>query len=144
MNDAPIRSWMTSELITITPQTSLPEAQQIMLEHRIRRLPVTDRGRLVGILTLGDIREAKASDATTLSVYELNYLLDRLLVKDIMTPNPITIGPDEPVGEGARLMYENKIGGLPVVENGSLVGMITESDLCRLLMTQEPEASPYR
>jgi CBS domain-containing protein len=130
---------MTSEPITITPQTTLPEAQQILFEHRIRRLPVIDRGKLVGILTLGDIREASPSDATTLSVYELNYLLDRLLVKDIMTANPITVSPCDQIGEAARLMYENKIGGLPVVDDGVLVGIITETDLCRLLMLEQPE-----
>jgi len=139
MNNQLVRNWMTSKPITITPQTTLPEAQQILFDHRIRRLPVVDRGKLVGILTLGDIREASPSDATTLSVYELNYLLDRLLVKDIMTVSPITVSPDDLIGEAARLMYENKIGGLPVVEEGELVGIITETDLCRLLMLEQPE-----
>ncbi|HUF40111.1 MAG TPA: CBS domain-containing protein [Anaerolineales bacterium] len=141
MNDQPVRKWMTPDPITISPRTTLPEAQQILFENRIRRLPVVDRGKLVGILTLGDIREANPSDATTLSVYELNYLLDRLLVKDIMTAKPITASPDDPVGEAARLMYEHKIGGLPVVEGGALVGIITETDLCRLLMLEQPAAA---
>jgi CBS domain-containing protein len=122
--------------MTITPQTTLPEAQRIMLECNIRRLPVLKGDKLVGIVTLGDIREAKPSDATTLSIYELNYLLDQLTAKDFMTPNPITIAPDATIAEAARLMVEHKIGGLPVVDHGKLVGIITETDLCRLLMMQ--------
>jgi CBS domain-containing protein len=136
MNTEPVRSWMSEKVITITPQTTLPEAQQIMFEDKIRRLPVMKSGKLVGIVTLGDIREAKPSDATTLSIYELNYLMDRLTAKDFMTPNPITIAPDATVAEAARLMVEHKIGGLPVVDQGKLIGIITETDLCRVLMSQ--------
>ena len=123
MNTRPVRNWMIPNPITITPQTTLPEAQSIMLEHKIRRLPVVKSGILVGIVTLGDIREAKPSDATTLSIYELNYLIDRLTAKDFMTPNPITIAPDATIAEAARLMMKHKIGGLPVVEDGKLVGI---------------------
>jgi CBS domain-containing protein len=136
MNTEPVRHWMSERLVTITPQTTLPEAQRLMFAHKIRRLPVVKSDKLVGIVTLGDIREAKPSDATTLSIYELNYLLDQLAAKDFMTPNPITITPDATIGEAARLMMEHKIGGLPVVEDGKLVGMITETDLCLLLMSQ--------
>lgn len=139
MNNQPVRKWMTPSPLTITPHTTLPEAEKILFQHRIRRLPVVEKGRLVGILTLGDIREASPSDATTLSVYELNYLLDRLIVKDIMTANPLTVAPDDPIGEAARLMVEHKIGGLPVVQDGELVGIITETDLCRLLMQEQLE-----
>lgn len=138
----PVRNWMTEQLITITPQTTLPEAQRIMFEHKIRRLPVVKSGKLVGIVTLGDIREAKPSDATTLSIYELNYLMDRVTAKDFMTPNPITIAPDATIAEAARLMMEYKIGGLPVVEDGKLIGIITETDFCRLLMSQPALVEP--
>jgi CBS domain-containing protein len=143
MNNQTVRNWMTPDPITISPQTTLPEAQQIMFEHRFRRLPVVDRSRLVGILTLGDIREANPSDATTLSVYELNYLLDRLLVKDIMTANPVTVSPDDMIGEAARLLVEHKIGGLPVTEGELVIGIITETDLCRLLMQEQPEVMEF-
>ena len=136
MNTDPVRKWMTGRLMTITPQTTLPEVQQIMLDCNIRRLPVVKGDKLVGIVTLGDIREARASDAITLSIYELNYLLDKLTANDFMTPNPITIGPDDTIAEAARLMVEHKVGGLPVVEDGRLMGIITETDLCRLLMMQ--------
>ena len=134
MNTEFVRSWMTEKVITITPQTTLLEAQRIMLEHNIRRLPVVKLDKLVGIVTLGDIREAKASDATTLSIYELNYLMDKLTAKDFMTPDPITIDLDATIAEAARLMVEHKIGGLPVIKQGVLVGLITETDLCRVLM----------
>ena len=137
-----VRDWMTEALITITPQTTLPEAQRIMFEHKIRRLPVMNAGKLVGIVTLGDIREAKPSDATTLSIYELNYLMDKLTAKDFMTPNPIIINPDATIAEAARLMVEHKVGGLPVVDHDKLVGIITETDLCRLLMSQLEEVTP--
>jgi acetoin utilization protein AcuB len=142
MNTEPVRSWMTEKIITITPQTTLPEAQRIMFEHKIRRLPVVKSDKLVGIVTLGDIREAKPSDATTLSIYELNYLMDLLTAKDFMTTNPITIAPDATIGEAARLMVEHKIGGLPVVAHGKLVGILTETDLCRLLMLQPEPVEP--
>lgn len=142
MNKEPVRSWMSERLITITPQTTLPVVQRIMLEHKIRRLPVVKSEKLVGIVTLGDIREARASDATTLSIYELNYLMDKLTTKDFMTPNPITISPDATIAEAARLMVENKIGGLPVVDQERLVGIITETDLCRVLMSQPKIVEP--
>lgn len=142
MNTEPVRNWMTGRLMTINPQTTLPEAQRIMLECKIRRVPVLKGDQLVGIVTLGDIREAKPSDATTLSIYELNYLLDQLTAKDFMTRNPITIAPEATIPEAARLMFEHKVGGLPVVENGRLVGIITETDLCRLLMMQPERSGP--
>jgi CBS domain-containing protein len=138
MNTQLVRNWMTPNPITITPQTTLPEAHRFMDEHNVRRLPVINKGKLVGIVTRGDIREAQASTATTLSVYELNYLLDRIPAKEFMAYEPITISPDATIGEAARLMLQHKIGGLPVVENGELVGIITETDFCRLL-TLQPE-----
>ena len=142
MNTDPVRNWMTGRVMTITPQTTLPEAQRIMYECKLRRLPVLKEDKLVGMVTLGDIREAKPSDATTLSIYELNYLLDQLTAKDFMTPNPITIAPDATIAEAAQLMVVHKIGGLPVLENGKLVGIITDTDLCRLLMMQPERSAP--
>ena len=136
MNTQLVRNWMTPNPITITPQTTLPEAHQLMDEHYIRRLPVIKQGKLVGIVTLGDIRQAQASNATTLSVYELNYLLDQIPAKEFMAYKPITISPDAPIAEAARMMLQYKIGALPVIENGELVGIITETDFCRLLILQ--------
>jgi len=134
-----VRTWMTPDPITITPETRMHQAQKIMLEKGIRRLPVLDGKKLVGILTYGDIREAEPSDATSLSVYELNYLITKLEIKEIMTPNPIFVEPEASIGKAAKLMLDNKIGGLPVVEDHKLVGIITETDFCRLLVEQSEQ-----
>lgn len=135
-----VQNWMTPNPVTITPQTTLPEARQLMDRHYIRRLPVINKGKLVGIVTRGDIWAAQASHATTLSVYEMNYLLDRLPAMEFMAYKPITIAADATIEEAARLMLQYQIGGLPVVENGELVGMITETDVCRLLILQSEHA----
>ena len=106
-----------------------------MKQRRIRRLPVVDRnGRLVGIVTRGDVREASPSNATSLSIYEIHYLLSQLAVEAIMTRNPRTVTPDTTIKEAARLMLDHKISGLPVVEGDQLVGIITESDIFRGLI----------
>ncbi len=135
-----VRDWMTPNPITIDPKTTLPEAHKLMKECHIRRLPVVDRGKVVGILTLGDVREASPSDASSLSIFELNYLLSKLTVENIMTRDPITIAPTGTIREAAQLMLEHKIGGVPVVDGEKLVGIITESDIFRVLV-QEPEPS---
>ena len=132
-----VRDWMTPDPITIKPKATLPEAHRIMKEKNIRRLPVVDNGHIVGILTLGDVREAGPSDATSLSVFELNYLLAQLTVDKIMSRHPKTIQADATIFEAARLMLEHKIGGLPVVEDNRLIGIITESDIFREMVTQE-------
>lgn len=132
-----VKDWMTSDPIIIDPRTTLPEAARLMKECSIRRLPVVENGRLVGIVTLGDIREASPSNATSLSIYELNYLLSRLTIGEVMTREPISITSDTSIEAAARLMLERKIGGLPVVDAGKVVGIITESDIFRLLVTEE-------
>jgi acetoin utilization protein AcuB len=130
-----VRDWMTRDVITADEKTTLPQAHKLMKERRIRRLPVTDRdGRLVGIVTRGDVREASPSGASSLSIYEVHYLLAQLTVDQIMTRQPKTVAPDQPIKEAARLMLENKISGLPVVEGGRVVGIITESDIFRGLI----------
>lgn len=131
-----VKDWMTPDPITIGPNTTLPEANRLMKECGIRRLPVVDNGRLVGIVTLGDVREASPSTATSLSIYELNYLLSRLTVGQIMSHDPIAITPETSIEAAARLMLEHKIGGLPVVDGAKVVGIITESDIFRLLVTE--------
>ncbi|MCZ7546793.1 MAG: CBS domain-containing protein [Anaerolineae bacterium] len=135
MREALVQDWMTCELITITSHTLLPEAKRLMQEKGIRRLPVVDEGKLVGIVTWGDIREAWASDATSLSVFELETLLVALPVCEVMTPNPITVTPLTTIARAAQLMLKHKIGGLPVRDHrGRLVGIITESDIFRMLV----------
>lgn len=130
-----VRAWMTPDPICALPDLTLPEAHTLMEEHRIRRLPVVDKhGQLVGIVTRGDIRGAEPSGATSLSIFELNYLLSRLTLDRIMTKNPVTITPETTIGEAARLMLDRKIAGLPVVDHGRVVGILTESDIFRLVV----------
>lgn len=150
MKNELVRDWMTPDVIFVSSETPLSEADQLIVDNMIRRLPVVDNGKLVGICTYGDIREARPSSATSLSVWELNYLLSQLTIKDIMTPNPITIAPNATIGEAARLMLKNQISGLPVVDTASkLVGIITESDIFRLVVrewdetNEAPEPEPY-
>ncbi len=132
-----VKDWMTPDVVTIYPDTTLPQAHRLMTEKGIRRLPVMKNGRLVGIITRGDIREAEPSDATSLSIWELNYLLATLKVKEIMTPNPITVSQEATISEAAQVMLNNKISGLPVVDgSGKVVGIITESDIFRLVVQE--------
>ncbi len=126
-----VKEWMSASPITVTPDTPMYEARRLMQEKQVRHLPVTDRDRLVGILTDRDIRLNLPSPATSLSVWEINYLLARLTVGEVMTRGVVTIAPDRPAEEAARLMLERRIGALPVVEDGRLVGIITETDLLR-------------
>ena len=134
-----VQNWMTDNPISITTTTTLPEAHAIMKGQDIRRLPVLDAKRhLIGIITIGDIRAAEASPATTLSIWELNHLLSELKVKNFMTANPITVTPSTTIGRAANLMLKHKVSGLPVVNNNSrLVGIITESDIFEMVVLHE-------
>lgn len=132
-----VRKWMTSKVISVKPEDPLPNVHHLMTEKKIRRAPVMDKGKLVGMVTLGDVLKAEPSEATTLSVWELNYVLNKLKIEKVMTPKPITISPDAVIGEAAQIMLEKKIGGLPVVEaNGSVVGIITVSDIFRMVVEE--------
>jgi acetoin utilization protein AcuB len=129
-----VKDWMTANVITVSADTTLPEAHKIMIERQIRRLPVVSNGRLVGMVTRGDVRGAEPSDATSLSIWEINYLLSRLKIEEIMTVQPITTNENITVGEVAELMLTHKISGLPVLNDaGDLVGIITESDIFRMV-----------
>ncbi len=128
-----IRDMMTSNPITVDSETLILDAQKLMREKRIRRLPVVDKGKLVGIVTHHDLLQASPSPATSLSVYELNYLLAKMKVKEIMKKNPITVTPDTPFEEALRVGQEKRIGSFPVVEDGKVVGIATESDIIRFL-----------
>jgi len=134
-----VQEWMSTDVITISPDTSLPEAHQIMTTEEIRRLPVVDKdGNLVGIVTIGDIRSANPSSATSLSVWEMNYLLSNLKIEKIMTRNPQTIRADATIGEAARTMLEHRVSGLPVMGDGQrVVGIITESDIFSMVVLHE-------
>jgi acetoin utilization protein AcuB len=122
---------MTLSPITISPDTSFPDAFRIIQEKGIRYLPVVDRkGRLIGVVTQSDLLRASPSSATTLTVFEMNYLLAHLQVQEVMS-SPITVPDDAPLEEAARLMVEERIGCLPVMRDGELVGIITETDIFR-------------
>lgn len=132
-----IREWMTQDVITVTPDTSMMKASKILKENRIRRLPVVDaEGRLIGIVSDRDIKEASPSKATTLDMHELYYLLSEIKVKDIMTRDPFTVRADDTVETVALNMIEKRIGGLPVIDDaGKLVGIISDSDVFKVLIT---------
>ncbi len=126
---------MTRNPITVTEDTNIDDALHLMRERKVRRLPVLDHaGKMVGIVSDRDLLHASPSPATSLSVYELHYLLSKLTVKRVMSSPVITVSPDTPLEEAARIMADNKIGGLPVTEAGKLVGIITETDIFKTLL----------
>ena len=128
-----IKDMMTKNPITVDSETLVIDARKIMKENNIRRLPVVDKGKLQGIITKHDLLEAAPSPATSLSVHELNYLLSKMKVKEIMKKNPLTLTPDTPFEEALKMGQDKRIGSFPVVENGKLVGIATESDIVRFL-----------
>ena len=127
-----VKNWMTHDVISITPEALLPEVGQLMVNKHIRHLLVVDQGQLVGIVTWGDVREAEPSPAELLEEWELDYILTKVKIRQIMTRKPLTINQDASVVEAADLMLSQKIGGLPVVdEAGKVVGIFTETDMLR-------------
>lgn len=133
--NAKVSEWMTSHVITVTPDTPVTLAHHKMQEFGIRRLPVLEHNRLVGIVTIGDVREARPSDATSLTIWELNYLWAQLTVERVMTRKVLTISPNHTVIDAAQMMLDHKVSGLPVVDDkGKLVGMLTESDIFKLVV----------
>ena len=130
-----VRDIMTPMPITVEPSVPLPDAIALMKTHRIRRLPVMSRGSLKGIVTDRDLSQACPPSATTMSAWELPTLLSHTTVRDCMQRTVVTIGPDDTVEHAALLMNQKKIGGLPVTDEGKLVGIITESDIFRCFTT---------
>lgn len=125
-----VSSRMTKNPLTVGPDTPVPEAREKMKKENIHRLPVVDRNnRLLGIITEKDILYASPSKATTLDVYEISSLMSKLKVQSVMTKDVISIPLDTALEDAARILADNKIGGLPILDNGLLVGIITESDL---------------
>ena len=137
-----VRDVMQTKMVTITPDTTLPDAMRLASQRGIRHLPVLEYGELVGIVSDRDLKRAMASPATSLEAHELNYLLDRLQVREIMTRGVITIAPMFPVEDAARLMALHKVGALPVTEAGRLVGIITETDVLELFIRALGAAEP--
>ena len=130
-----VRDIMSSPAITVSPDTTLPAANALMKEKEIRHLPVLEKGRLVGIVSRGDLREASISASINADQYELHFLLNKLTVGKLMTRKVRTVAPDALVVDAADLMTEHKIAGLPVVDaEGAVVGIVTESDLLKMLV----------
>ena len=129
-----VRSRMTANPIVVHPDTSFEDALQLLREKKIRRLPVVDKqGNLVGIVVEKDLLYASPSPATSLSVFEVHYLLSKLQVKDVMTKRVITVTEDCPLEEAARIMVDHKIGSLPIVREKQVVGIVTETDIFRVM-----------
>ena len=130
-----VKERMSRHPVSVTPDTSLHDALGVMRDQKVRRLPVLDgHGRLVGIVLEKDLLYASPSPATSLSVWELNYLVSKITVGKLMTRQVITVCEDCPIEEAARIMVDNNIGGLPVMGGDKLVGMITESDLFKVFL----------
>lgn len=129
-----VRSHMTRNPQTVTPDTTYPQAVSLMRDKKIRRLPVVDHDKLVGIVVEKDLLSTQPSPATTLSIYEMNSLLGNIKMRQIMTHPVYTVGDDCPMEEAARIMVEKKIGCLPVIEKDKLAGIITETDIFKTLV----------
>lgn len=130
-----VRERMTQNAVTTTPDTSVTDALRLMREKKVRRLPVMDQhGKLVGIASDQDLLYASPSPVSSLSVWEMNYLLSKLTVEEVMTRQVVTVTEDTPLEEAARIMADHKIGGLPVMRDGKLVGIITETDLFKIFL----------
>ncbi len=124
-----IKDYMSSDVITVTPEDNVGKAFDLMREHSIRRLPVMKNDRLVGIVSKQDLMRVSPSPSTSLSVWEINYLYPRLKIKEAMSEDVLTTSPDTALGQAALTLQENAISTLPVMEDGKLVGIITESDI---------------
>ncbi len=132
-----VGGWMTAPVHSIPPHTPVPDAYNLLMRHGIRRLPVVDESGLIGIVTLGDLREARPSSVVVPSLYELSYLLARATVAQVMTHHPYTVTGQTPLRDAADLMRIHKIGGLPVLDDAHrLIGILTESDLFRMFMAR--------
>lgn len=131
-----VKDIMTPNPITATPDTTHKQATELMREHQIHHLPIVDRhGKLVGIIVETDLFQAQPSPATTLSIYEIHSLLSGLKLQQIMRRPVYTTHPDCPLEEAARLMHQHNIGSLPVLDGGELVGIVTDTDIFKTLVT---------
>lgn len=140
-----VRELMTGAVISVPPETSMLDARTVMTKERIRHLPVTGPGdELLGIVTDRDIRLNLPSRATSLSVWEINHLLSKLTVCEVMTKGVITVGPDRPARDAAQLMLDHQIGALPVEDGGRLVGIVTETDMLRAFVRLEAPVAARR
>jgi len=128
-----VKDFMSTNVVAVDEDTSLHDARKIMEAHKIRRLPVMRKGKLVGLVTLRMLLEAAPSPAIALTMHELHYLLAKMTVKQIMVKDPHTVSSDMPAEEALQLGQDMGYGSFPVVDNGRLVGIITESDIVRVM-----------
>jgi CBS-domain-containing membrane protein len=141
MENTRVRDIMTSTVIVAPPDMKVPAAIALMRHHGIRHLPVVLDGRLVGIVSRGDLREASTDAAINANSYESNFMLSRLTLGDIMTRRVFTVTPDAFIVHAAELLTENHIAGLPVVDkDGKVVGVVTDTDLLKLLVARLEQA----
>jgi len=129
-----VKNKMSKPVISISPDMPIADALVLMKKEKIRRAPVIKDGKLVGIVSDKDLLNASPSPVTTLSIWEMNYLLSKITVSEVMTQNVMTVTEDTPVEQAARIMADNKIGGLPVLKDGHCVGIITETDLFKVFL----------
>lgn len=125
---------MSHPVITVSPDTPVLDAVDMLRKEHIRRAPVVQDGKLVGIVAEKDMLNASPSSATLLSMWEVNYLVSKIKVKDVMTRKVLTVTEDTPIEEAARIMADNKVGGLPVMRDSKIVGIITETDIFKLML----------
>lgn len=129
-----VRDFMTRKVIYISPDTTIAHAADLMREQDIHRLPVIEYDKLVGLVTEGTIAEASPSKATTLSIYEMNYLLNKTKVKDVMIRDVITVSQFASLEDAVYLMFKHKVGILPVMDNGQMSGVITDRDVFKAFL----------
>jgi len=132
-----VKDWMTPDVIAVSSSCTLPEAYWLMLENKIRRLPVVEEGTLVGMVTLEDLRHTDPIRVVRFDVIHISDMLSKLPVRQLMTENPKTISPTASLIDAARLMLKHKISALPVLDGDKLVGIITESDIFRAFVELE-------
>lgn len=125
---------MSRPVITIAKDTPIIDVLAMFKKEHIRRAPVMHKGKLVGIVSETDLLNASPSDVSTLSIWEMNYMLSKVTVKNVMTKKVVTVDVDTPIEEAARIMADNKIGGMPVMNNKRVAGMITETDLFKVFL----------
>jgi len=125
---------MSHPIISIAPDMPVHDALDMFKRERIRRAPVVKEGKLIGIVSDKDLLNASPSPASSLSIWEMNYLLSKITVSEVMTKKILTVNEDTPIEEAARIMADNKIGGLPVMRDGHVVGIITETDLFKIFL----------
>jgi acetoin utilization protein AcuB len=131
-----VKNWMSKPAITIDVNDSMNDAVKLLKKHNIKMLPVMEKSKLVGVITDRDIKRASASDATTLEIHELLYLISKIKIKEIMTKNPVTVSPDYTIEETAEVLLKHNISGVPVVDHyGTVVGVMTQNDIFKTVIS---------